>query len=570
MLGVFFLSILATLFGLGYPLFTKFFIDEVLLKGNTQLLVILTIGMFVIALLGFLLASVNRYLYTWISARILFDMRMALYRHLQSLSLRFYTKTRIGEILARINTDLAEIQRITTDVLLNSFTNFLTLIGTVGFLLWLNYRLFLVSSLLLPFAALGLRYFRPRIADKTREIRDRNADLGSFLIETFQGIKLIKAFGAEELELERFTRKHQAYIQAVLDLQKLSIFSGGISGLLLPATSLLVFLYGGHLVITGRMTLGDLIAFSAYLIRAFGPVQGLMGLYVQLQRARISLQRVFELMALEPEIKEKEGAISLESIKGEVEFEGVSFGYEPDKPILQNVSFRVPAGTTVAIVGPSGMGKTTLIDLLLRFYDPQKGSIKIDGVDLRDLKVQSLRNHIGVVGQETFLFHTTIEENIRYGKNNASREEVIRATRAAYIHDFIESLPQKYETVVGERGVRLSGGERQRVAIARAILKSPRILILDEATSSLDWMSEQQVRTALAELMRGRTTLIVTHRLSSIQNAHQILVLHEGQIVQQGLHEDLLKVEGLYRQLYEAEVQTRHRSTGDPRPGTLD
>ncbi|HWP49225.1 MAG TPA: ABC transporter ATP-binding protein [Candidatus Limnocylindrales bacterium] len=570
MLGVFFLSILATLFGLGYPLFTKFFIDEVLLKGNTQLLVTLTVGMFVIALLGFLLAGVNRYLYTWISARILFDMRMALYRHLQGLSLRFYTRTKIGEILARINTDLAEIQRITTDVLLSSFTNLLTLMGTLGFLLWLNYRLFLVSSLLLPWVALGLRYFRPRIADKAREIRDRNADLGSFLIETFQGIKLIKAFGAEELEVERFARKHEAYIQAVLDLQKLSIFSGGISGLLLPTTSLLVFLYGGHLVITGSMTLGDLIAFSAYLIRAFGPLQGLLGLYVQLQRARISLQRVFELMTLEPEVKEKEGAISPESIKGEVEFEEVSFEYEPGKPVLQNVSFRVPAGTTVAIVGPSGMGKTTLIDLLLRFYDPQKGSIKIDGIDLRDLKIRFLRDHIGVVGQETFLFHATIEENIRYGKNSASREEVIRAAQAAYIHDFIESLPQKYETIVGERGVRLSGGERQRVAIARAILKSPRILILDEATSSLDWMSEQYVRTMLAGLMRGRTTIIVTHRLSSVQNAHQILVLHEGQIIQQGIHEDLLKVEGLYRQLYEAEVQTRNRSTGDPRPETLD
>ncbi len=570
MLGVFFLSILATFFGLGYPLFTKFFIDEVLLKGNTQLLVTLTVGMFVIALLGFLLAGVNRYLYTWISARILFDMRMALYRHLQRLSLRFYTRTKIGEILARINTDLAEIQRITTDVLLSSFTNILTLIGTLGFLLWLNYRLFLVSSLLLPFVALGLRYFRPRIADKTREIRDRNADLGSFLIETFQGIKLIKAFGAEELEIERFARKHEAYIQAVLELQKLSIFSGGISGLLLPTTSLLVFLYGGHLVITGGMTLGDLIAFSAYLIRAFGPVQGLLGLYVQLQRAQISLQRVFELMALEPEVKEKEGAISPENIKGEVEFEEVSFEYEPGKPVLQNVSFRVPEGTTVAIVGPSGMGKTTLIDLLLRFYDPQKGSIKIDGIDLRDLKIQFLRDHIGVVGQETFLFHATIEENIRYGKSNASREEVIRAAQAAYIHDFIESLPQKYETIVGERGVRLSGGERQRVAIARAILKSPRILILDEATSSLDWMSEQHVRTMLAELMRGRTTIIVTHRLSSIQNAHQILVIHEGQIVQRGIHEDLLKVEGLYRQLYEAEAQIRNRSTEDLRPGTLD
>lgn len=556
MLGVFFLSIFTSLFGLGYPLFAKFFIDEVLLKGNTHLLFLLTVGMFIIALLGFLLGSVNRYLYTWVSARILFDMRMALYRHLQKLSLRFYTRTKMGDILSRINTDLADVQRITTDVLLTFMTNILTLIGTTGFLLWLNYKLFLVSSLLIPFAALGLRYFRPKIADINKEIRDRNADLSSFLIETFGGIKLIKAFGAENLEMERFARKHEEYIQTVLKLQKLSIFSSGIPGLLLPSTSLIVFLYGGHLVITGGMTIGDLIAFSAYLIRAFGPVQGLMGLYVQLQRARISLERVFELMAIEPEVKEREKAISLESIKGTVEFEDVTFEYEPGKSILKDVSFRIPEGATFAIVGPSGMGKTTIIDLLLRFYDSQKGSIKIDGIDLRDLKIQSLRDHIAVVSQETFLFHTTIEENIRYGKSTASREEIIQAAQAAYIHSFIESLPEKYEAVVGERGVRLSGGERQRVAIARAILKSPKILILDEATSSLDWMSERYVRDALATLMEGRTTIIVTHRLSSIQNVHWILVIHEGQIIQQGTHEDLMKVEGLYRQLYKRERES--------------
>lgn len=555
MLGVLFLSIFATLFGLGYPLFAKFFIDEVLLQGNTHLLFILTVGMFTLALLSFCLGSVNRYLYTWISTRILFDMRIVLYQHLQKLSLLFYTRTKIGEILSRINTDLAEVQRIITDALLSAFTNILTLIGTTGFLLWLNYKLFLASSLLIPFATLGLRYFRPKIADMTREIRDRNADLGSFLIETFSGIKLIKAFGAESLQAERFARKHQEYVRAVLKLQKLSIFSSSIPGLLLPSTSLIVFLYGGHLVITGGMTIGDLIAFSAYLIRVFGPVQGLMGLYIQLQRVRISLERIFELMAIEPEVKEKEGALLLENVKGVVEFENVSFGYEPDKPILKNVSFHVPEGTTFAIVGPSGMGKTTIIDLLLRFYDPQRGSIQIDGIDLRDLKIQSLRDHIAVVSQETFLFHTTLEENIRYGKSSASQEEIIQAAQAAYIHDFIESLPKKYETLVGERGVRLSGGERQRVAIARAILKSPKILILDEATSSLDWMSEQHVREALQELMRGRTTIIVTHRLSSVQNAHQILVIHEGQIVQQGTHKELIQVEGLYRKLCKHEVE---------------
>jgi len=555
MLGVFFLSILATLFGLAYPLFAKFFIDEVLLKGNTHLLFLLTVGMFAVALLGFLLGSVNRYLYTWVSARVLFDMRMTLYRHLQKLSLLFYTRTKIGEILSRINTDLAEIQRITTDVLLSSVTHILTLIGTTGFLFWLNYRLFLAGGLLIPFAAMGLRYFRPKIADMAKEIRDRNADLGSFLIETLSGIKLIKAFGAEDLEMARFARKHEEYIQAVLKLQKLSILSGSISGLLLPATSLMVFLYGGHLVITGGMTIGDLVAFSAYLVRVFGPVQGLMGLYIQLQRARISLERVFEFLALEPEVKEKEGALLLESVKGDVEFEDVSFGYEPDKPVLKNVSFRVPEGTTLAIVGPSGMGKTTLIDLLLRFYDPQRGSIKIDGIDLRDLTLRSLRDHIAVVGQETFLFHATVEENIRYGKSDASREEIVQAARAACIHDFIESLPQKYETLVGERGVRLSGGERQRVAIARALLKSPKILILDEATSSLDGMSERQVRDALNTLMKGRTTIIVTHRLSSVQNAHQLLVLQEGQIVQRGTHEDLIKEDGLYQKLYRREVE---------------
>lgn len=537
MLLVFLLSLLATLLGLGYPLFAKFFIDEILLRGRTDLLLPVAAGMFAVTLVAFLSGALNRYLYTWVSARILFDMRVALYRHLQRLSLPFYYKTKLGDIISRMNTDLAEAQRLTTDILLSLLTSLLTLAGAVGLLLWLNWKLFLTTGFLLPVTLLALRRLRPKVAATARELRTKNADLGSFLVETLSGMKLIQSFGVEEYESRRFAQKNEDYVRTILNLQILSVLTSGVPAMFLSISSLVIFLYGGSMVLSGAMSVGALVAFTAYLARALGPAQSLMGLYVNIQRTKVSLERVFELMELEPTVKEKEGAITLPSVKGEVVFDNVSFGYEPETFVLRQASFTLPAGRVTAIIGPSGAGKSTIADLLLRFYDPQEGSIRIDGIDLRDFKLSFLRDTVAVVGQDTILFHATIEENIRYGKPDATWSEIREAARVAYIHDFIESLPDGYHTLVGERGMKLSGGQRQRIAIARAVLRSPQILILDEATSALDWLSEKYVREAVAALMKGRTTVIITHRLASVETADQILVLDGGRIIPSGIHQ---------------------------------
>jgi len=546
-------SSVSILLGLATPLFAKLLIDDALFKGDARLLLILVVAMLVVRFLAILAGTFNSFLYTRIAAEILFQMRLHLYRHLLTLSPRFYAQTRMGEILSRINTDMAEVQRMATDVLFNFVLSFLTLIGTGGFLVWLNWRLTLISLVFLPLALLTLKSLRPKVEALARAIRDQNADLAGLLVERLSGVKVIQAFGAERYEVGRFVGKARGVIRTLLRYQVTSSVAGGIPGLLLTASTALTFLYGGHLVITGGMTVGALVAFTAYQARVLGPLQGFLDLYLGLQRAKVSVTRVFELFEVRPEVVEREEALPLEDAPAEIVFKHVSFAYTPGEFILKDLSFAIPPGRTVAIVGPSGSGKSSIVDLLLRFYDPLKGSIEIGGRDLRDLSLASLRRRVALIGQETFLFHATLEENIRYGRWEATREEVVAAAKAAAIHDFIEALPEGYRTVVGERGLKLSGGERQRVAIARAILQDPQVLILDEATSSLDWLSEARVRQALKRLMEGRTTIIVTHRLSSIKDADRILVLHGERIVQAGTHEELLREEGLYRTLWLAE-----------------
>lgn len=553
LLVVFCFSLFSVLLGLATPFFTKLLIDDALLKGNGRLLAILVVAMFAVRAMATLAAALNSYLYSQIAAEVLFRMRLSLYRHLLRLSPKFYAQTKMGEILSRINTDMAEVQRIATDVLFNFVLSLLSLIGTGGFLVWLNWRLTLVSSVFLPLALLALSRFRPKVEVLARVIRDQNADLASLLVERLSGVKFIQTFGAEGYEVERFVGKSREVIRTLLRYQVTSSLAGGIPGLLLGASIAVVFLYGGHLVITGGMTVGALVAFTAYQARAFGPLQGLMDLSLGLQRARVSLMRVFELFDVRPEVVEKKEALPLEDVPRDIVFKNVSFGYCPGECILRDVNVGVPAGSTVAIVGPSGSGKSSIVDLLMRLYDPLEGSIELGGRDLKDLTLASLRDHVVLIDQETFLFHATIEENIRYGRWEATREEVVAAAQAASIQDFIQALPEGYNTMVGERGMRLSEGEKQRIAIARAILKNPQVLILDEATSSLDWLSEQNVRQALERLMKGRTTVIVTHRLSSIKHVDHILVLHGERIVQAGSHEELFKKEGLYRTLWLAE-----------------
>lgn len=550
-------SLVSSLIGLAYPLLAKVLIDDVLLGRNQALLAIVALGMVALALLGFSIGTLNRYLYTKLTTRILFEMRLRLYRHLHGFSLRFFSNTRVGEILTRLSGDVAEVQSAGTDTLFQLGMSLFTITATLGILLWLNWQLTLLCLLAAPPALLALRRFQPRVEEGAREIRDKNADIAAVLVETFSAVKVIKSLAAEPFETKRFIDKSEDAIGSILRYQVLTALLAGIPTLLFATAASLIFYFGGRLVFEGTMSIGGLVAFAAYQARLMGPLQGLMGLYMRLQRTKVSLKRILELFEEEgPGLREQGGALDLDGRVGEVRFHRVTFGYDPDEPVLQDVSFTIPEGGFAAIVGPSGAGKTTLSDLLLRFYDPQQGTITLGGRDLRDLKLDSLRRRVVLAGQDTVLFHATIEENIRYAAPEASREQIVAAAKAADIHTFIVSLPEGYETVVGERGEKLSRGQRQRLAIARALLRDPQFLILDEATASLDGLTESSIRKALASLMEGRTTIAITHRLQSVKEADRILVIDGGKVVQAGTHEALMAHEGLYRRLYLEEEKT--------------
>ncbi len=549
---VFSLTLLSTLLGLVYPLGAKFLIDDVLVGRKPHLLLVATLVLAALVVLSFVTGAVTRYLYTAVSSRILMEMRVFVFRHLQTLSPRFYAQTRTGEIVSRLNSDVAEIQSVATDALFSLALSVLTLLGTVVVLVYLNWKLFLLGFVLVPFSFRALVPYRRRIAQQARVVREHNADLSSTVLESLHGMKWITTVGAEDAEAEKLTQKNQGYIASVLRYQVVSAYAGGLPTIFMSLSTLVLLLYGGHQVIVGAMSLGALVAFAAYQARLLSPLQNVIGLYLSLQRARVSLDRVFEFLDLPPEVRERDGAVALGATRGEVEFRDVTFAYRPGIPVVHGVSFNLSPGRRLAIVGPSGAGKSTLVDLLLRFYDPQQGAVYFDGHDLRDLQVRSLRKQIAVVSSEPFLFHTSIEENIRYAHWGASREQVWEAARKADLEEFILSTPKGMDTVVGERGLKLSTGQRQRIAIARAVLRDARLWIFDEATSTLDVLTESRIWLALEDCLRERTALVITHRLSSVRDADEILVLDQGEVVQVGTHESLAEVEGLYRELQRA------------------
>jgi ATP-binding cassette subfamily B protein len=549
---VFGLTLLSTLLGLAYPLGAKFLIDDVLVGRKSNLLVIVAIVLAALVVLNFVTSAVTRYLYTSVSARILMEMRVSLFRHLQTLSPRFYARTKTGEIVSRLNSDVAEIQAVATDALFSLALSVLTLVGTIVVLVYLNWKLFLLGFVLVPFSLRALVPYRRRIAQQARVVRERNADLSSTLLESLHGMKWIKTVGAEDAEAEKVTEKNKEYIGSLLRYQLVSTYAHGLPAMFLSLSTLVLLLYGGHQVIIGRMSLGALVAFAAYQGRMLSPMQNVIGLYLSLQRARVSLDRVFEFLNVQPEVQDRPGAVALSTGKGEVEFRDVTFAYRSGTPVVNGVSFRLPAGRRLAIVGPSGAGKSTLVDLLLRFYDPQQGAVYFDGHELTDLQLRSLRDHIAVVSSEPFLFHASIEENIRYANWGATREQVWEAARKADLEEFILSTPNGMDTVVGERGLKLSTGQRQRIAIARAVLRDAGLWIFDEATSTLDVLTESRIWQALEECLAGRTALVITHRLSSVRDADQVLVLDRGEVVQIGTHEHLAEVEGLYQELQRA------------------
>ncbi len=543
------LSALNTTLSLTLPYLTKMLVDGALVGRDLSVLYT-TVALFAAASIGgFALTAITGLRYTSVSADVLFDMRLALYRHLQRLSPRFYARTPLGDILARVNNDVGEIQRVASESLLSWVGNVLFLVGSIAAMFWLDWRLSLVGVSLVPLAVWILARTRATLADHVKRVREASAAIGSFLIETVQAVRLVVTSNAERREADRFRAANGVFVRALMSMQLWSYLSGSAPGLILSAGYVVVFVYGGQRVIAGTLTLGTFIAFMAYYMRLFQPVQALMGLYTSVATVEVSLARVHQLLDTTPDVVESADPTALQNVRGAVEFDQVSVDLGRGH-ILAAVSFAVAPGETVALVGPSGCGKSTIADLLVRLLDPDEGVVRLDGVDLRSVALDDLRRHVVLVDQEPVLFHATIADNIRYARPEATDDQVRRAASAAGVDELVARLPDGFRTIVGERGAALSAGERQRVAIARALLLDPSVLVLDEPTAALDPASERQVLAGYEQVMHGRTTLLITHHLSLASDADRVVVLGDRGIVEQGRPADLQIKGGAFATLF--------------------
>jgi len=492
----------------------------------------------------------HSYLTAWISQRIIADFRRHLFAHLHTLSVSFFARRRTGELLSRLMNDVTVIQSVVTETPIDSAKQLVTFIGGITFLLMMNWRLCLLILVLLPLLVLVAKVFGRRLKSLSTSIQDHTAAMSTLIEEVISGIRIVKSFVQSQREQTRFTAQVEQTL--ALTMQK-----AGVMAVFIPVISLLTFSaaaavlwYGGHQVIDGSVSPGDLFAFVLFAGILIGPFSSAARVFAQVREAQGATQRVFEILDTGSEVSDSPTATTLPPVAGHIRAEHIGFAYDPRQPVLMDMSFEAKPGELVAIVGPTGAGKTTVMNLLHRFYDPTEGHISIDGHDLRHVTMDSWYRQIALVPQETILFGGTILDNIRYGDEKATQEAVVAASHAAHAHDFIMSFPDQYQTIVGEKGINMSGGQRQRVAIARAIVKNPRILLLDEATSALDSESERLVQEALERLMKGRTTFVIAHRLTTIQRADRILVLNKGRLVETGTHAELMDHKGLYQYLY--------------------
>jgi len=547
--------LLATGLSLVPPLFQRAIIDGVLVTGDMSRLWKLIAGLVGVYALSQAVSMVEQYVRHVLGARFILDLRVRLYAHLQRLSLSFFEQTSTGELMSRVTNDVEALENFVTHGVTLTAVDLLRLLGASAILVAMEWRLALVVLIPVPFIALGLRYFNKYARPIYRQARDRLGDINARLEDNLAGIRVTQAFVQEESELARFSdASRQYYHQRVRSIRAWSTFFPALRFLALLGTAL-VLGFGAWMVANGQVTLGTLVAFLAYSTSFYEPLNRLTEIDNILQQAIAAGERIFELMDEVSDIQDAPDAMPLASIEGDVVFDDVHFRYQDSEEVLHDVDFHIAPGEVVALVGPSGAGKTSIARLLSRFYDPVHGRVLVDGHDVRDVQLASLRRHVAVVLQDTFLFNASVRENLCYGKPDATDEELVVATTAAYAHEFIEQLPQGYDTEIGERGVKLSGGQKQRLALARAILADPRILILDEATSSVDAEAEYLIQQALDEVMKGRTALVIAHRLSTIRNADKIVALEGGRIREIGSHQELLSRGGLYSQLYQRQLE---------------
>jgi subfamily B ATP-binding cassette protein MsbA len=581
------------------PMMTKIMIDEVL-RGITGYWTLEKVVL-LLAVLNIFAIIVN-FIRNWITVKMgqqmMVDIRRQLYQHMQSLSQRFYDTRQVGSIVSRVLNDVNGAQNIVGSNVLNMIIDMFLIVFAAGFLFHLNAKLAVLSLWLLPLYYLTFTNMNVRIRYAWRSSHRQMERMSGLLVERIAAMRVVQSFNREQTELQRFNKQADHHYQYTMSAQTLSNTLGRLSQTFSSIGGLIIWFVGGSIVLSGKMTIGELIAFQAYLSQMYGPIQRFSDVNVTIQNSMTNIERIFEVFDVDPEIVNKENPLPLAQCKGDIQFKQVCFTYVTERPItsttnpngdpdvvekfkpakpfyiippksysdplptieekrtaLYDISFHARPGEVIALVGPSGAGKSTLINFIPRFYDPDSGEVLLDGINLKEYDINDVRKNIALVLQDNILFSGTVYENIRYGREEATMDQVVAAAKAANAHDFVMSWDDKYETVLGERGVRLSGGQKQRLAIARALLKDPRILILDEATSALDAESESLVTEALEVLMKNRTTFIIAHRLATVVRADQILVMDDGRIVEHGTHETLLRTKGLYYDLYEKQLK---------------